>query len=429
MENTGTAVAVRPPSDEEIEGIRAKGRALAIHKKEVNELFRTLEGMEWGGGNQVVKGSSFSPQTRYMLAQFCQITRANPMTQVDILGGKPYLNVHYWKDRVSNDPMFVDDWQRDISRSAEDALRALGAEDEANDIARARAKYHPPEWATHVVETGIRRWMNAAPMDAIRAGRIPFEEAQKWIVDVRDFNFAGGRPLSKKRDGGTYQSDPVGEAEPAKTAASRSYRRTSEKAFSSWMTPFAEQIAKAEQAIEAEWEIVQEQPAPHTPHTVSTGNGEPGAGSGPAARPLPVRGEPAQDPQVIEGEVVEDEGPEPTPEPFDKKKAHGALFATLTALGIADEERKVWAKANGLPASTKGWGAAEYDRAMHVLMDPLTEEVASLATQHNVDLVDLALEQLGKDHAEYAKDWIRLRDVLRRHRTAAEPAADEEEDL
>ncbi len=425
MENTGTALALRPPSDEEIESIRAKGRALALHKKETQELFRTLEGMEWGGGSAAVKGSSFSPQTRYALAQFCQITRANPMTQVDILGGKPYLNVHYWKDRVSNDPMFVDDWQRDISKSAEATLRDMGRDEEADQLRYLReVKYRAPDWATNVVETGIRRWMNAAPMEAIRSGALPFEEAQKWIVEITDFNFAGGRPLAKKRDGGTYQADPVGEAEPAKTAASRSYRRTSEKAFSSWMTPFAEQIRKAEDAIDAEWELVQEAPrqlAPGEPQAVGTGAGEPTQASSEGARALPIRGEPVEE-EDLEGEAPQAPPPPPPPPSMDDERKR--FFATLRdCLGISNNDgRKAWMVANGMGDSIKPWTKADYDKAQELIVGPIRDEVYRLCGLRGVLLPDLALSVIGKETPEWGKDWAALRDRLNGEADAAAPA-------
>lgn len=433
MEQTGTAVATVPqaPTDDEIAAFRAKGRALALQKKETQELFRTIEGMEWGAGSQVVKGSSFSPQTRYLIAQYAQVTKANLLTQVDVLGGKPYLNVNYWKDRVSQDPMYVDDYQRDISTSAEAALRALGGEEDADEIAMARLRYGPPEWATHVIETVIRRWMNAAPLAAIKAGKVPWDEAQNWIIEVRDFNFAGNRPITegKKRDGGkySYQSDPVGNAEPAKTAASRSFRRCAAKAFSAWMAPFEEQIRKAEEAIEAEWEVVQEsKPEPTGSQAVSTGSGEPERASDNSARSLPVRGEPEDDEGPV-SEIVEDE-PEAEPEePFDANDARKRFFATLHDVGVPDKERKAWAKENGFDESTKKWGKAEFDRAQELLVGPIRDEVTDGCEALGVDVADLCLQVLGADHADYAKEWVALRAAVRaRVEAAVDDDADED---
>ena len=224
------------PTDKAIESLRSRGAVAVAFAKERNDLARTIAGTEWGRG--------MSMQTATLVAQYCVITRANPVTQVDILGGKPYLNVNYWAERIISDPAYVGHLQREITEGAEANLRqiakdhraaaeglegedaakqlakALELEAEASDIAVARANYNPPKKVTSVVETQIRRFMNQAPLDKIKSGEIPWKEAQNWIITVSECNWAGGQ-----------EKDPVGNSHPEKTARSRSLRRCATRAL------------------------------------------------------------------------------------------------------------------------------------------------------------------------------------------------------
>jgi len=302
----------------------------------------------------------------------------------------------------------------DDIEAARHRARALDLEEEADDIANARGHYGVPAWATDAVETAIRRWMNAAPLDLIRDGRLPMEEAEKWIITVRECNWAGGCPKETKRrkDGsGTYEydPDPVGNAEPSKTARSRSFRRCATAAFSAWMQQFEVQIAKAEEAVEAEWELVQETPrqlAPGEPQAVGTGNGEPTQASGNGARALPVRGEPVQD------EPEQAPAPEPPPPPPSMDDERKRFFATLRdCYGITNnEDRKAWMVANGLGDSIKPWKKADFDRAQEIILGPIRDEVHRLCGERGLLLHDLALTVIGKEVPEWGVDWVMLRD-------------------
>lgn len=310
------------PTDEEIEQIKSRGKQLIAAKKEANEVFRVLEGLEWGAGTQLVKGSALSEMTRYALAQFCVVTRANPLVHLDILGGRPYLNAQYWADRINSEPLFIQYYQRDISKRAEAALRERGAahrrvaeslpqnsaeaaerirlalefEDDADNVALARAQWGVPEWATCAYETTIEKFIPATPIEKIRSGELL--DWERYVIKVTECNWAGNKPEKKKRDGGSYDADPVGNAEPEKTARTRSLRRCAVRSFPAWMAGYEEQIRKAEEVLEAEWtEIKTGQrieraalPAPGGPQSVRTGAGEPSAQRPTAAaEPLPTR--------------------------------------------------------------------------------------------------------------------------------------------
>lgn len=342
---TGTALAAlnrQAPTDDEIQAIRSKGRAVAAYQEEVRTIRTTLEGLEWGSGSSVVKGSEMSPKLRHVLAEFCFITRANPLMHVDILGGKPYLNSQYWEDRINSDPYFHHYEQREISPSTEKALReraakhrelaaklqgeeaakrlavALDLEEEADDVAMARSTWSAPEWPTSVVETTIVRFMNNTPIEKIRSGEIV--EFDRYLIRVAECNWAGNRPkvTKERRNGGgsySYDPDPIGNEEPAKTARTRSLRRAAKKAFPAWMTQYEEQIRKAEEVVEGEWEVIREDqrqeraalPASTGPQAATTGSGEPSAANAEGAREMPVEDatEPAGKGNTSAGEPVE----------------------------------------------------------------------------------------------------------------------------
>jgi hypothetical protein len=220
-----TAVVPTAPTDDEIAAIKKRGTAAIAHRRELAKLERQIYGLSWGAGNQLVTGESFSPMQRAVFAEFCAITRANPMIHVDLLGGKPYLNAQYWSDLVAREPRHVRFDQRDISPAGEEALRgsakryrdaaaelhaygdvdgakaklarALEIEDEAERNALARAAWKAPTWATDVVETTIYRFIDATPLERIRSGEIT--EFERYIVAVVECNWAGGRPHAPGR--------------------------------------------------------------------------------------------------------------------------------------------------------------------------------------------------------------------------------------
>lgn len=343
----------RAPSDDEIEAIRKKGAAVTAYQEEVRGIRKTIEGLEWGSGSSVVKGSEMSATMRHVLAEFCRITRANPLMHVDILGGKPYLNAQYWEDRINSDPSFHHYEQRDLSPSVEEALRsrakahreiaeklqgeekakrlanAIDLEEEADDIALARATWSAPEWASVVVETTVYRFMNNAPLDKIQSGEIT--EFERYLIQVSECNWAGNRPKAKSKKGYEYDPDPIGNEEPAKTARTRSLRRAAKKAFPAWMSRYEEQIQKAEQVIEGEWEIIRDDqkaeraalPAAGEAQAARSG-GEATAASSDGAEPVPTT------------DVDDDEGvPDPESELDQARQRAREKFETgLEAAGL-----------------------------------------------------------------------------------------------
>jgi hypothetical protein len=368
-----------------LEMIRQKGQVAVANQQALREMYVMLEGVEWGSGNSVVRGSSFSPAARSAFAKFCVVTRANPQIHVDLLGGKPYLNAQYYRDKLSSDPHFIDDDLVNLSprlstqlrEQAEQALaeaRKLGLPEptsevqellaQARMIERLRAEWGVPDWATDVYESRIRRYTENAPIDEIRRGTI--QDPERFIRLVRECNWAGNRPPKPKSGGGTYDADPIGNMEPAKTARTRAFRRAARNAFSAWFDQFDDEITRAEEIVNAEWEVVQEDraavraalPAEAGPQAVRTGGGEPAAASPADAQPLPVT-DATGDPRPATSAAQQ---------PFDRAAARRDFFGALHDAGIPEKDRKAWAVGIGLPESTKEWTAEQFATAMAKLI-------------------------------------------------------------
>lgn len=435
------------PSDAEIDRIRRAGAQTVAMRKEIGELYRQLDGMEWGSGSQIVKGSAFSQGTRYAIAKFCAVTGANPMTQVDILGGKPYLNANFWSDKVANDPFFISFDQEDISPSMSVRLREQSTQvreaaadvkevaperyaemiqksvdflNEATRLDDLRRQWNAPAWAQVVVLTEITRLIPAAPIEKIKEGEVA--NINQYLTTISECNWAGGRPMQSKRGGGEYQPDPVGQAEPEKSARTRSFRRCATRSFAAWMPKFEQQVQKAQDIIEAEWDLVTTEaaaevadlPADDEPQAVNT-NGEATAAKVDDAEDLPVAepvvtSQPATTAPVAE--PVETEAPaSPLPEDVDTTqdiaRYREAFFGGLKAAGIEEKDRKAWAKMNGLPESTKKWGQAEFQKANELLLVIAKDRFADACKKLGRNKKDLANEVIEHEPTTL-DDYYRL---------------------
>lgn len=425
----------------DIDDFRRMGGKALVEKKAMMELANRIKGMEWGSGNRAIQGSGFSPETRMALAEFCRVTRAEPQTQVDILGGKPYLNASYWKERVANHPYFVRMEQREIGDNSEREIRerakrhlelskqleesgrkdealsrrvkAIDLEEEADEIRASRMQWSPRPSATSVVETTIYRFINSTPIDKIKSGEIT--DFEQYVVAVKECNWAGGlgNEMADKK-----KWDPIGDIEPGKTARSRSLRRCAVQAFPAWRESYDERIQKAEEWVDAEFEVLDRHD-----NVVATGGGEVERSMAVTAHEIPQRGEPRK--------VADDVGKPEKKEPdFDYDDRRKALFATLDAAGITDnDKRKEWAEEQGLPRSTKQWTEEQFDTAIAKIMEPYVDEVYERAERLDVDLEDMSLMALGKAKPQYLVDFIKLRDILRGREGEAEDEAEEEADL
>lgn len=449
----GTAVARLPEIKEgEIESLqkfRKAGAAAIAQRKELQRLKQMLDGTTWG--------KAMTQRAQDAVVAFCSVVGANPQRHVNVLGGNIYLNGDFWSDKLSSDQLFHHYEQREIGKAAEAALReraksrkamaleiedtlekgvdddtakmlrgqalrlraeAYADEEDANQMAIDRSQSGAPEWAVNVVETTIVRFINATPIDRIRSGEIT--DLSPYLVRMQPvWNWAGGRvegiKQRMKETGWKWEDvtksmkpDPIGDNEPAKTAATRSLRRAGDKGFSSWMSQYSEQVERAERWIEAEFEVVGYS---EEPQTAMLASGEPQAVAAEDARDLPVRGEEPQEPQEAQWE--EEPHQEPKEPAFDATDARKRLFATLKGAGITkDADRKKWAADNGLPASTKEWGSAQYERAQELLLQPVRDPVIRGCETLGIGVNDLAMQVLGISEPDYYEHWASLKAVV-----------------
>ncbi len=432
---TGSVVATLPPTDDAISRIAKAGTAAIAQYREVTRIRDQIAGMTWGSGTYAVQGSSLSPQTQAAFAEFCAVTRANPLIHIDVLGGKPYLNSSYWSDLVNREDAFIRDHQRDISPHVEEALRvgaenlrqiaekmtdegekarlmakAFEREEEAVDLAVARAQWGAPDYATHIVETTITRFINVAPIEKVRAGELSPSELAEWTKTRTECNWAGGMGDRFKSN---KKFDPVGDMFPALTARTRSFRRAACKSFSAWGAEYEHRIERAQEVLVAEWEIIREDadlmeaalPGVGEPQAARLGSGEPQAASAKGAKPLP----PVDDssPSAPEAES------EAAPEGYDVKDYRKRLFATLRDFGITnDPDRKTWAAKNDLPESTKKWKKEDWERALELLVAPAREQFRAGCIALGLDPVEFSNSVLGYEPT-YLKHYNELNQILK----------------
>lgn len=445
---------------ERLKDIRRAGTAAVMEAKEVQRIKKQIQGIQFGS----VQGSSLSPQTQAAMAEFCHVTGANPLTHIDVLGGRPFLNSTFWSDKLNRHPAFVRLEQRELNEETEQALRDRGAEykslaeelpegsedrteylrrsvelrEEADDVALARAKWGVPEYVESAVETTIFRFVNAAPLDAIQNGEIPWDEAQKWVKTVVECNWAGGRHTQQTDS--TFRKDPIGDAFPAKTARTRSLRRTAAVAFSAWGEEHAERVERAEEILRAEWEIIQEDDEAIAAEVVGEGvrvggSREPEAAAAEGAKEIPTRtgtgeedeeGDTERPPEDLSTEERIRRVRAQDPDGFDVDDWRKRLFATLREAGIDGDQRKAWAEENDLPRSTKLWTHEDYKRAVRILVAPVREKYKLGCTTLGIDPAEFARETVGEPHPN-GYTLGQYKELLAAINAEADRAADEEE--
>lgn len=417
-----------------METLSASGKALAAQAKETAALARLIEGLEWGN----VAGHSLSPATRYALAEFCRITRANPQLHVYVLGGRPYLNADYYADLVNQHPHFVRYEQNNLSLDYVKLLRtqAEGALDEvkrfgellgpektdelrgdalrllarAREIEEKRARYQPDPKATHVVETVIYRYENGAPLAAIAAGTV---DREVWIKPVAECNWCGG-----------IDKDPIGNADPGQTSRTRSFRRCARFAFSAWMENKEAEIARAERIIEAEFTVVENDGRaarallPDSTGQAVRASGEPAASNSAGARDLPVEGELTTE-RPAAADAKRPSAADPPAGSFDHALALRGFFASLRDAGVSEDERKAWQKEHGLPASAKTWSAGDFAKAHAILAAPQRAEFERGCEMLGIEADEFASRHLGALPTTI-RDYRTLNAALRREADGGE---------
>jgi hypothetical protein len=338
MSEQGTAVTTTAQDHPEVQAIRAAGQHQVALRDEIKKLTKQIEQGEWGAGSQMVKGSSLSPASRQALAEFCFHARANPYYHVDLFAGKPFLNEKYWSDRINSDERFVDYTFTNIS------------EDDVQ-----RKEWGVPEWATFAYLCTIRKLSNFAPMNLIRSGQL--RDWERYVVTSQEANWAGNKPRAQKRDGGTYEADPIGNAEPSKTARTRALRRTAAKTFPVWCAAEDDRIRRLENALVAEFEVIASDraearaslPAEGERQAHRVGAGEPVAAKAEVGTREPAKGRGKQQ------QAAQQDAPVVYPVPTDPEaqEAEQRFVDGCEALGIADLVGFAQEKLGHLPESAE----------------------------------------------------------------------------
>lgn len=194
-----------------------------------------------------IRGTVWSKDLSYeqvrAVAEYCRANGLDPIRHVEVLGGRIYLTATLYEERAA--PLL----QRGTVSLAEpdiisadarlDALAATGdewAKGEGTRRIRERIKWGVPEKAACAV-----------------VQRITLSSTGKTLVGV---NWCGG---------GVRQRDPVGDAEPVKTAITRAARRAW-KQVAEAVPQFGDQFSAMERAAEvAQREVVALQPEPEQP--------------------------------------------------------------------------------------------------------------------------------------------------------------------
>jgi hypothetical protein len=190
---------------------------LIAERKAVNAVSRAIMGMSWG--------QQLDANTAQAIAEYARRYGMDPARHLDLLGGKLYPNAQYYIEQGA--------------ALMQAGLVASVRQQHIEADARLTARYERlREWEQEAIDAGRKEDAYQYAQDARDARqeilereslRIRFNVPEKaaaavvtWITlvgqqePIAGCNWAGG---------GVKQRDPVGEAEPSKTAESRSARR------------------------------------------------------------------------------------------------------------------------------------------------------------------------------------------------------------
>jgi len=230
MTETGTAVATK----KDIKGSmyerllslaktpEERERAFAIaerlqQQQLVQELVKEVKSKSWGG--------NVSEALRYEIVRWTLSVGGDPVSEVDVLGGAPYLNARYWMRLVAAEPDFLrveETWVHHDKR----------ADAEENDRRRELRIQHaiPDEIAPTV---GLHRDQK----DAAR-GRPPIQVTAAVIVTL---HFQNRGPFIGKKWSPSRANDDVGMDYPEASALTRAWRKAALAAVRR-KPPFSERL-------------------------------------------------------------------------------------------------------------------------------------------------------------------------------------------
>ena len=186
----------------------ATREAYVAEAKELNALVVAIRGTQWG--------QDCSPAIQRAVAHYCNRNGIDAVRHIEVLGGRIYLNAQFYDERgaplvlagtvVFEAPQFVHDDPRLATLVVNGLTPTM------------------KEWAAREYENRTRlRIELGIPDDATGACVYRARVGDTVLVG---HNWCGGSTkVKKKKDGTSYRYDPVGDAEPVKTAQSRAKRR------------------------------------------------------------------------------------------------------------------------------------------------------------------------------------------------------------
>lgn len=199
----GTAVAVQSEKDKKVSAAKAE-----------RDIIIAIRGTQWG--------KDCSPQVTVAVARYCMRHGLDPVRHVEVLGGRIYLNGEFYEEAAAplvlaglvrySEPDFV---------HADVRLQQIADDERYPPAIRQRA-------LDEIVRRMFRRIELGIPDDATGACVYVGEVVPRNGVQptkLVGFNWCGGATKVKKSKNGEYRGDPVGDAEPVKTAQSRAKRR------------------------------------------------------------------------------------------------------------------------------------------------------------------------------------------------------------
>lgn len=186
-----TAVTERKDREDVIGSLPESVRQQIALRKMMNAVAQEIAGMSWG--------QSIGKDTARALAEWGRQHNVDVTQEIDILGARVYLNAKYYLRRLGE--MIADglvEYAYPDHINSDDRLLAMGERGKAEAERRAfeRVKRNVPEKAVGAVVFRVKM--------------------RSMTEETVGTNWAGG---------GTRTKDPVGDAEPVKTAESRAARR------------------------------------------------------------------------------------------------------------------------------------------------------------------------------------------------------------
>lgn len=212
---------------------REEMQAMIEHRKEMGQMARAFRAATWG--------KDLDEATARSMAEWCKRHRIDP-TEVSILGGNPYVEASYYLRRLTElDPELLEYAFADHVHLDERLVAQMNevipddADDETRAMIQRMRRECRLEHYRRIAERAAHNLPDTAPAAVVY--RVKRRGMEREYVGA-DWCGGKGKKQMTKRDSGTYMKeiDPVGDAEPRKTAETRAARRCLRQVISTFPT-------------------------------------------------------------------------------------------------------------------------------------------------------------------------------------------------